>query len=113
MSTPQLWVWVGGQDGDLDPIRYVRATDDDILNQLMVLDEWVRLKTRTAKEWGRANKAEAHVAALRAFAASVESEAMRELGRMGSAGIAADLSRADRWAKLRDRARALLKETKP
>lgn len=38
MLAPQLWVWVGSPDDKLDVLRYVKATEKDILNNPIVQD---------------------------------------------------------------------------
>lgn len=44
MSKPQLWVWIGSPEDKLDVMRYVKATDEDILSQPIVIKELDRLK---------------------------------------------------------------------
>lgn len=43
-KSPQLWVWNGNSETDeLDVLRYVKATDKDILNQKVVTSEIARI----------------------------------------------------------------------
>jgi len=44
MNTPQLFVWVGSPDDKLDVMRYVNATNKDILNQPVVQNKIAELK---------------------------------------------------------------------
>lgn len=37
-NAPKLWVWAGSPDDKLDVLRYVSATDADILNQPVVAE---------------------------------------------------------------------------
>ena len=40
MNKPTLWVWIGNSETDnLDILRYVRATDEDILSNPVVVDK--------------------------------------------------------------------------
>lgn len=133
MSTPQLWVWIGSPDDDLDVVRYVKATDQDILDQPVVVNALVKERNRTAQEWGRANAAEKLLAAnegrvreivdesllrkigaLRLFVISVEAECREAQARMGKRGrLALTDPEALRLGALQARARALLDEVGP
>jgi hypothetical protein len=44
MTVPKLWVWIGSPDDKLDVLRYVTATEKDILNQPIVIREIEKLK---------------------------------------------------------------------
>jgi len=45
-TSPKLWVWVGSPDDNLDVRRYVRATDEDIMLQLLVVERVDQLRAR-------------------------------------------------------------------
>jgi hypothetical protein len=70
MITPRLWVWAGSPDDKLDVLRYVNATDNDILGQQCVEEVCAEIKKRwrqvCEQQCARADKAKAELAVEKA-----------------------------------------------
>ena len=111
MTIPTLWVWNGSPDDRLDVLRYVRATDRDLLMQPLVQDLLVaeRNKVRSLDGGERLHTA---IQELRKLLDVFRSECRNELVRGKIDGLAPDGPHACLWTNLRDRAIALLDVTK-
>jgi len=50
MIKPQLWVWIGSPDDKMDVLRYVRATEDDVLAQPCVEEVCASIQARWSEK---------------------------------------------------------------
>jgi post-segregation antitoxin (ccd killing protein) len=51
MRPPSLWVWIGSPRDTLDVLRYVRATEKDILRQPCVVAALEAVSTARSERW--------------------------------------------------------------
>lgn len=77
MSAPRLWVWVGSPDDKLDVVRYVTATEVDMLTQPCVQAALTAERNLRTREWGRANEAERMLAANEGRVREIVDEVLR------------------------------------